>query len=187
MMNFFLILYTIFGCCKILRLFVCCWVPLFTSCCCCCCNKKVWASFLLGFVSFSSSSCLCEICCSLKKQFGLNFFFPPPLENLELWVLLSVCVFCSLRNSVVAMLPTLVWRVEAAAGGLGGVGGGVQVQGTIFDTSLSHIPPTHAAVILFSSLPNSLSRARQFAKDICFLTLLGELENPFCMRNGGWE
>jgi hypothetical protein len=87
------------------------------------------------------------------------------------------------------MLPTLVWRVEAAAaGGLGGgVGGGVQVQGTIFDTSLSHIPPTHAAVILFSSLPNPLSRARQFAKDICFLTLLGELENPFCMRNGGWE
>jgi Ethanolamine utilization protein EutJ (predicted chaperonin) len=35
----------------------------------------------------------------------------------------------SLRNSVVAMLPTLVWRVEAAAGGLGGVGGGVQKLG----------------------------------------------------------
>jgi hypothetical protein len=39
-----------------------------------------------------------EICCSLKKQFGFFNFFPP-LENLEFWVLLSVCDFCSLRNS----------------------------------------------------------------------------------------
>lgn len=128
-------------------------------------------------------------------------FAAPSRSNLDFYFyffsLLKIwnCGFCFLcvffaawgiqreKESVVAMLPTLVWRVEAAAGG----SGGVQVQGTIFDTSLSHIPPTHAAVILFSSLPNSLSRARQFAKDIYFLTLLGELENPFCMRNGGWE
>ncbi len=56
-----------------------------------------WVLFLLLLLLLLLHVCV-EICCSLKKQFGFFNFFPP-LENLEFWVLLSVCDFCSLRNS----------------------------------------------------------------------------------------